>query len=301
MAAKKTPKRRAPAKKAAKKSSPAKKKAVAKKPVAKKPVAKKKAVAPKPVAKKKAVAKKPPAKKRPIAKSPVADAPKVSRRGSRSGVHRAASSDGPPPSSRPAPTLAEVRAAAEAGLPEAQLELGRVLFWSEEGDPVEAVQWLERASVTLPEALYVLGFIYYQGRGPVLADPARSRALHHAAAEAGIADAQFELSIYLDKGIGGAVDRDGARVWERRAADQSHPRACLNLAVWAATGKYGPVDMERAVDWYGRAADNGSAEAASRLAIMYLHGVGVPKDDERGRAWFEQAASLGYDWTTRMK
>ena len=273
----------------------AKKKSAAKKqPKAKAPAKRVKKAAPKRAA---SPAKRP-AKK--VAKKSSARAPQ-SKPKKKGVATKKASAPAGDRSEPPAVAEQEVRRAAEAGDPNAQLQLGKHLFWSPDGDAEASIAWLTKAAEAgVHEATYMLGLAWYRGRGVSEADPVRARALHMAAAESGVPDAQFEISIFLDKGIGGEVDHDRARVWEKRAADAGHPRACLNMGVWAATGKFGAPDMDAAVRWYGRAADNGSAEAASRLALMYLQGLGVEKDEERGRRWFEHAASLGYDWSARL-
>ena len=193
-----------------------------------------------------------------------------------------------------------LRAAAERGVVAAQIALAKRIFWSPDGDAEEAVHWMQTAAASgAPEATYLLGLAYYRGRGVGEADPVRSRALHLEAAKRGDPDAQFEMSILLDKGIGGAVDVDGAREWERKAAEAGQPRACLNMAVWAATGKFGAQDMDVAVRWYERAASNGSAVAASRLARMFAGGIGVAQDETLGQKWYERATGLGYDWSSQ--
>jgi TPR repeat protein len=144
--------------------------------------------------------------------------------------------------------------------------------------------------------LYLLGLAYCHGT-PTEQDLQEARRLHAIAAERGVVDAQFELSLLLQQGVGGKRDARAAAQWEARAAQAGHPRACLNRGARAANRKC--PDYAGAALWYERAAEAGNAEAAARLGRMHLAGQGVERDETIARRWFERAAALGYDWTSR--
>ncbi len=83
------------------------------------------------------------------------------------------------------------------------------------------------------------------------------------AAEAGDADAQFELGYDLDVE---KHDYAAAREWYHRAAAQGHPSAWNNLACMALNGEGRPVDLELAAQYYRNAAECGDADGLYNLA-----------------------------------
>jgi TPR repeat protein len=155
-----------------------------------------------------------------------------------------------------------------------------------------------RGPVPDATALYLRALALFRGEG-VKQDFAAARRLHAEAAERGVLDAQFELSLLLAQGIGGKRDARGAARWEAKAAAAGHSRACLNLASRLASKK--KPDYTGAIQWYERAADGGSAEAAARLCKMYLLGQGLTRDEATAKRWFERAAALGYDWVAENR
>jgi TPR repeat protein len=158
-------------------------------------------------------------------------------------------------------------------------------------DPIDELRALaERGSAG---AAHLLGLAYVRGQ-LVARDLGEARRLQKQAAENGIVDAQFELSLLLAQGLGGPVDTRGARRWEERAAKAGHPRACLNRGARLARARR--PDYAAVAQWYTRAADGGSAEAAARLCKMHLVGQGVARDQATARGWYARAAALGYEW-----
>ena len=127
--------------------------------------------------------------------------------------------------------LAWVTAAANSGLAEAQLRLGRMRL-SGDGvakDEAEALSWFTRAAESGDvEAHNMLGRCFENGWG-TRANADRAATHYAIAASAGDAWAQYNLGhLFLD-GIGVPRDRDEAFLWYSRAAEQGHVRA-MNLA-----------------------------------------------------------------------
>lgn len=143
-------------------------------------------------------------------------------------------------------------------------------------NPAEGIELLYAAAQAGdPKALHVLGLACFRGHQGVEQDLVASRDLQLAAATRGLAEAQFELSLLLEQGIGGPQDPDGAARWEAKAAEAGHPRACLNRGARLAHRKR--PDWKAVAHWYARAAAAGNAEAAKRLRQL---------DDERRDARF---------------
>jgi hypothetical protein len=156
--------------------------------------------------------------------------------------------------------LSWVRAAAEHGLAEAQVRLGRMMLAGEgtEKNEAEALIWFSRAAESGDaEAQNMLGRCFENGWG-VEVDAARAAALYASAAEQSHAWAQYNLGHMLLDGNGVARDRDAAFACYMRASEQGHERA-MNL-----------------------------------LARCYEEGWGVGRDAVAARGWYRQSAERGY-------
>jgi TPR repeat protein len=88
---------------------------------------------------------------------------------------------------------------------------------------------------------------------------------------------------------------DNARQIWRALADAGNAEAWFNLGLLAEDGLGEPKDMPEALARYSRGAEAGSTKAQYRLARIYLDGQGVPADPARGEAWLARAAQGGDD------
>jgi TPR repeat protein len=107
------------------------------------------------------------------------------------------------------------------------------------------------------------------------------------AANAGDADAQFNLGQAYTLGRGVPVDIAVAEGWFRKAALQGH---------LAAQAKYGLVLFDQgkrsdAAPWLEKAALHGEPRAQLVLGTMLFNGDGVAKDWPRAYAWMVRAAA----------
>jgi localization factor PodJL len=109
----------------------------------------------------------------------------------------------------------------------------------------------------------------------------------------GLAAAQFRLAAYFERGIGVEADRERAKVWYRRAADQGYVRAMHNLGVLIVGGREGQADYAAAAGWFRQAAERGLADSQFNLAVLHENGRGVPKDLQEAYKWFALAARAG--------
>ncbi|SRR5579871_356070 len=149
-----------------------------------------------------------------------------------------------------------------------------------------------------------------------------------ASADAGFADAQFDLGVLYAHGLGVKQDLGEAERWYRRSAEQGYPDAEFALGEmyargWSAGARdqaaaqrwmnlessegympspdwdniadYGMAkDVKQAAYWYRLAAEKGLAEAQYSLGRLYATGKGVPHDEEQATNWVRVAASQGY-------
>lgn len=120
-------------------------------------------------------------------------------------------------------------------------------------------------------------------------NPARARDMMNAAANAGSADAHFEMYVYETTGFGGPADEVSATRHLRQAAKSGNARAMANLAGAYATGNGVPHNDAKALTWYERACEAGSVRAANTLSAMYASGQGVTADAPR-RAYYARLA-----------
>jgi TPR repeat protein len=163
-----------------------------------------------------------------------------------------------------------VTAAANGGLVEAQLRLGRMLLSGEGAakDEGAAFTWFARAAETGDiEAHNMLGRCYENGWG--IAPDADRAARHYAiAASAGDSWAQYNLGhLFLD-GIGVPHDPDEAFLWYSRAADQGHVRA-MNLVARCHEEGWGVAkDAAPARAWYRKSAEGRYFRGAYNYATM---------------------------------
>ena len=180
-----------------------------------------------------------------------------------------------------------VIAAANAGIAEAQLRLGRMML-SGEGmtkDERAAFAWFARAAETGNiEAHNMLGRCYEGGWGTAQ-DVAKGAQHYGIAAENGDAWAQYNLGhLYLD-GNGVPRDVDWAFVLYMRASEQGHARAMNLVARCYEEGWGAPRDAALARDWYRKSAEGGYFRGAYNYATL------LAADGEIAEAahWFTKA------------
>ena len=187
------------------------------------------------------------------------------------------------------------RAAAGRRLDLARLALARLQrSGAFEPEPEEdQIKLLEAAARRgLAEAQYELGVAYDRGLG-VTQNHATAAGWYQRAAEQGLTDAQYNLAALYDEGLGTQRDFAQAREWYIRAADAGQPRAMNNLGYIYEKGLGGARNYGMAVVWYHRAARQGLAIAQSNLAALHYLGRGVKRDFEQAYRWYKAAAEQG--------
>ena len=187
------------------------------------------------------------------------------------------------------------RAAASRRVDLARLALARLQRAGVlEPDPDEdQIKLLETAARRgLAEAQFELGVAYDHGLG-VTQNHATAAGWYHRAAEQGLTDAQYNLATLYDEGLGTPHDIERAREWYMRAADAGEARAMNNLGYIYEKGLTGVRDYGKAVVWYRRAARKGLAIAQSNLAALHYLGRGVTRDFEQSYRWYKAAAEQG--------
>lgn len=150
--------------------------------------------------------------------------------------------------------------------------------------------------------LMLLGLAAPPDQPPLLPPPALTATLQpqnpalrplRQQAEAGNADAQFNLGIAWINGSAGTVNYDQARYWWEKAAAQGQRIAQYNLGVLYDEGRGVSQDYHLAAQWYRKAAQQGFISAQYNLGNLYRDGKGVPQNAYIARDWQEKAAAQG--------
>ena len=124
-------------------------------------------------------------------------------------------------------------------------------------------------------------------------DAERAFKLYEAAAERGLAPAQYRLAQAFEKGYGVDVDLSAARRWYGVAAEAGNASAMHNLAVLYAMGADGARDVTLAGRWFTKAANLGVKDSQYNLGILHAQGSGVAEDLTESYKWFDAAAKSG--------
>jgi len=85
------------------------------------------------------------------------------------------------------------------------------------------------------------------------------------AAEQNSPEAQFQLGLMYEDGVGGPQDDVAARVLFEKAAAQNHPGALERMGEFAQKGRGGPQDSDAAKAYYERSAALGNEDAKDAL------------------------------------
>ncbi len=178
-------------------------------------------------------------------------------------------------------------AEARAGDPEAQYEVG-IMYLKGQGtrpDRDAAIKWLRAAAAE--------GVEQARERLHRMAENERRFARRLEKAQAGDADARYDVALMLIKGKGVAVDRARARKWLEQAVAQGYSKAASRLGILYYKGEAGRPDYARARKLFESvAADNVLAQYY--LGEMYATGKGVKQDARKAIDWYRKAAAGGF-------
>jgi len=113
-------------------------------------------------------------------------------------------------------------------------------------------------------------------------------------AEAGDAEAQYNIGVMYDHGDGVQKDVNKSFEWHLKSANQGNVKAQFHIGTMYYSGLYGvPNDTAKAFDWFQKAATQGADKAQYQVGRMYADGDGVPKDVAKASEWYKKAAAQG--------
>ncbi|MFC3909180.1 tetratricopeptide repeat protein [Legionella dresdenensis] len=136
---------------------------------------------------------------------------------------------------------------------------------------------------------YDLGLIYENGKGQSV-DREKAKLYYQKAAEQGYAKAMSQLANLLFYGINGKRDQELALAWYKKAASLNDNDALYQLGLLSETGVATQLDYPGAVNFYQRASEQGNEKAKMALARMYQYGLGVPQDMQHAADIYKQLA-----------
>lgn len=113
-----------------------------------------------------------------------------------------------------------------------------------------------------------------------------------AAADAGNADAQYDLGCRYYYVAASKNDKKAREAFTKAAAQGQHD-AEYELATMVENGEGGAQDSAQAFALYLKAATGGVSRADADVGLMYLTGDGTPKDIAQAVKWLQAGADAG--------
>ncbi len=113
------------------------------------------------------------------------------------------------------------------------------------------------------------------------------------AAEKNDPNAQFNLGLSYEAGLGVEKDIKRAIYWYEKSAAQGHIIACHNLGVifqFGSDDERAFINYEKAIEYYTKAAETDFPPSQCNLGFMYLVGLGVEMDAAKAVSLFIPAA-----------
>ena len=109
------------------------------------------------------------------------------------------------------------------------------------------------------------------------------------AAEAGIAEAQYNYGVYVLEIL---LDPKTANEWFLKSAEQGFINAQFKIAYSYLQGRGIDRNLDKAFFWMAKCADQNDSQAMFVLAQMYDQGVGTKKDVAKEIEWLTRLALL---------
>ena len=112
-------------------------------------------------------------------------------------------------------------------------------------------------------------------------------------AEKDNADAQYNLGILYQKGLGVEKNLKTAFIWYKRASANGHTDAMYNLGIMYNKGRVVYRSPKDALKWWEKAAELGNAAAQFNIGVEYFYGRNKGKDVPKALMWWKKSARQG--------
>jgi hypothetical protein len=161
-------------------------------------------------------------------------------------------------------------------------------------DPSEAFKWCSAAAEQKdrPEATYELATMYLHGVG-VEKCKSTATSLFDIAGKQDHSLALFRLAKLLVEGSESDVEVQKGFKACYRSAELGLVEAQFNLGVMLEDGLGTKKNLPKAASWYRIAANNGNKRAMNNLGNLYWHGKGVDEDRVVAEIWYSLALDNG--------
>lgn len=143
-------------------------------------------------------------------------------------------------------------------------------------------------------AQHDLAALYSAGHAGVKADYKRAVTWFTEAAHNDVANAQYNLGVLKQQGLGTTQDTKGAMDLYRLAALHNHPEAQYNLGIASIEGIGAEYDPSIAAYYFERAAANGIVEAAYNMGLIQENGLLGDSQPDEAVFWYKLAADRGH-------
>ncbi len=161
------------------------------------------------------------------------------------------------------------------------------------GDYLKAIQELtDLVEAENPKALYLMGYIYYNGTG-LLKNDQTAYQYFQRAADLDDAGGLSYIGYFYDKGIVVESNPKKAIEYYERAVEYGDNTAMVNLGVMYALGRGVEQNYDKAFELLSKADTNESDIASLYLGHMYNNGQGVIKDQKKAVEYYQKSASAG--------
>lgn len=159
--------------------------------------------------------------------------------------------------------------------------------------PDDEAQFRQLADEGDTRSLLGLAFMRLDPNAPDF-NPAEAVTYLERAAEAGSAEAQYELAVQYERGKGVAQDEAKALELYRQSASQDYPDALNDLGFFHYHGLMGlPSDPDRALEFFERAADQRHPQAMYNFAALIDDGAIPGKTYEDAAEYLYRALRVG--------
>lgn len=154
--------------------------------------------------------------------------------------------------------------------------------------------WLEKAAdAGDPEAQIELGYFYETGIG-VVKSMERAAHWYQLAAHGGLIDAKASLGLLYFWGTGVPQDREMAAKLFREAAEKGNGLAAYQLGIMYADGAGVPPDVATAEHWYTIGAKHQNPQAEYQLGMLFFNAMGHKTDLHKAEHLLRSSAASGF-------
>jgi len=182
---------------------------------------------------------------------------------------------------------------AQNGDPNAAYNLGSLK--TIQGDSKNAIKWLAVASdFGIPQAQFNLGVLYEHGIGTKV-DLERAFILYGKASKQNYLEAQNNLAALYYDGRGTEKNIVKALYWLKLAATNGFAESQYALGNFYKNGTTITKNIPQAIMWLTKSAEQGNSNAQYLLSAMYYNGIETEKNCEKAKYWVSKASDQGHE------